>query len=86
MVGKPCYEIKNRKECLTSLDPRSNFEGQPCVWCLTPGTCPHDNVCEPQYFLENQGKREEKDFESCLENDQGKYIPYIYVCDCKNIF
>ena len=64
-VNKPCYQIRNRQECLTSIDTRRDFKDQNCVWCLT--NCPHGNVCEPQTWLEqNHAKKEGKDFETCF--------------------
>ena len=68
-LHRPCFQIRNRRECLTSKDNRSAHRNQNCVWCLPSAHCPHGNVCEPQNFLQGYGKRAGRDFETCfIEN------------------
>merc|ERR1719309_1889360 len=64
VTQKLCPSIREKGECLTSTDPRPVFKNESCVWCLT--ACPNGNVCEPQKFLEDRGKEDGKDFQSCL--------------------
>merc|ERR1719167_573739 len=72
-----CYTIRNREESLVSVDNRGvTYKGQPCVWCIKEGACPNGNVCEPKKVLDQRGKVNGIDFESCLE------VP-VETCDLK---
>ena len=69
--SQPCYEIANRKSCLTSTDSRGGvLKGQTCAWCPN-GACTsaNENRCEPKTWLKDQGV---SDFEECLEVESGK--------------
>jgi len=70
-IQSGCYTIRDREQCLVSIDtrPEPEFKDQPCVWCIKEGACPDNNVCEPQSFLEDQGKVNGIDFENCLEDE-----------------
>ena len=66
---KPCNQIRDKEECLTSRDVRAFVRNQKCVWCL-PGKCPNPrNVCEPQKWLEGKGRKKGLHFETCLQPD-----------------
>ena len=65
MIGATCPTIQNRHACLISIENRgAPWAGQPCVWCITEGTCDSKNVCEAiSAVVGNPGI----DFETCLE-------------------
>lgn len=50
--SQPCLHVNDRETCLRSVDNRSGFEGQRCVWCPN-GACHGDQPwrCEPEAWL-----------------------------------
>jgi len=70
--GDGCNEIKDRRECLTSMDGRDYaadgiyLRGQHCVWCNgKPCSGDNNNKCEPQKWLDKVGNGT-IDYETCL--------------------
>ena len=72
----PCPWVPGgRNGCLTSVDDRPNFKGQPCLWCVKD--CENKNhFCEVQSYANPS-----TDYEDCLEC---KYRPSPDLCTYKS--
>merc|ERR1711973_755437 len=63
---KPCFEIRDRKTCLTSIDTRNFYKG-PCGWCFGKNCPDTDNLCEPKKWFQGKGLKEGVDYEECYK-------------------
>ena len=67
-----CYEIQDRKTCLTAIDTRKDFKS-PCGWCFGKNCRGSQNLCEPMKWLQQNKLKLLQDYEDCLE--PGESIP-----------
>ena len=61
-----CYEIQDRKTCLTAIDTRKDFKS-PCGWCFGEKCTGSQSLCEPKKWLLQRGLKLGQDYEDCLE-------------------
>ena len=62
--SKACNLIKERRECLTSIDDRDEFKDAICGWAFGKPFS-SGNRCEPVKWLEGQGLKRDQDFLDC---------------------
>ena len=62
--SKACNLIKERRECLTSVDDRDMFKDSICGWAFGKPFS-SGNRCEPVKWLESQGLKRDQDFFDC---------------------
>ena len=60
-----CYEIRDRKTCLTAIDPREHYKS-PCGWCYGKNCKGSQNLCEPKKWLLQKELKLGQDYEDCL--------------------
>ena len=65
-----CYEIQDRKTCLTAIDTRKDFKS-PCGWCFGEKCTGSQSLCEPMKWLQQNKLKLGQDYEDCLTT----YLP-----------
>ena len=61
-----CYDIQDRKTCLTAVDTREDYKS-PCGWCYGKKCTGSQSLCEPKKWLLQRGLKLGHDYEDCLD-------------------